>query len=59
MKKIISLSILAIALISCSESIKKDAKKTTVTKTSTQEKMTEKPIDKSLPTIGILIFEQR
>ena len=31
--------------------------KTTITKTSMQEKMIEKSINQSLPTIGILIFE--
>lgn len=57
MKKLISLSMLAIALLSCSEQTKNDSKKTAITKTSIQEKMTEKPVDKNLPTIGILIFE--
>ena len=52
MNKIITLSILVITLLSCSEQTKNNGKKTAITK-----KMIEKSIDKNLPTIGILIFE--
>ncbi len=57
MKKTITFCLLTLVLISCSEQTKNNAKKTTITKTSMQEKMIEKFIDQSLPTIGILIFE--
>jgi len=52
MKRIITLSILVITLLSCSEQTKNNVKKTAITKT-----MIEKSIDENLPTIGILIFE--
>ncbi len=57
MKKIISLSTLAILLISCSKQTKTNSENKTVTTNSSQEKMIGKFINKNLPTIGILIFE--
>jgi len=57
MKKITLLTLLTFLLLSCSEQTKNNSEKTAIAKTSKQEKMTEKLIDKSLPTIGILIFD--
>ncbi|WP_298319158.1 DJ-1/PfpI family protein [uncultured Aquimarina sp.] len=57
MKKTITLLTLTLILLSCSERTKTNSEKTIITKTSIQEKITEKPINQNLPTIGILIFE--
>ncbi|WP_347922785.1 DJ-1/PfpI family protein [Pontimicrobium sp. SW4] len=57
MKKIIALFLITFVIVSCSKQPKNKAHKTPTTKTSMQEKMTGKSINKNLPTIGILIFE--
>ncbi|WP_372801626.1 DJ-1/PfpI family protein [Lutibacter sp.] len=57
MKKITLLTLLTFLLLSCSEQTKNNSGKTTNAKTSKQEKMTEKLINKNLPTIGILVFD--
>lgn len=57
MKRLITLHILITVLFSCSKQTKNNTEKLIVATTLIQEKMIEKQIDKSLPTIGILIFE--
>jgi len=57
MKKITLSTLLTFLLLSCSEQTKNNSEKTAIAKTSKQEKMTEKLIDKNLSTIGILIFD--
>lgn len=57
MKRIITLAILLLALVSCKEETDHKANKTTTSKPFSQEAMIEKHIDPNLPTIGILIFD--
>lgn len=57
MKTKISLSLCFIFLVCCSKHTNSNAEKEMALTNATQEKIMEKPIDQSLPTIGILIFE--